>query len=545
MQLAPDYKPEFESLAKLLLEVARERSTNQLFNTVVQRMAERPHVALAALWLLDKGDICSSCPRQAQCSDRSRCLHLVASAKFPVGNASAERWSRIKEQFGRIPFGFGEIGRVISTGQPFVTSNAEQDRSGIGENDWAELAGIRGLDAQPIIFDAERLGVVALFSRIPTPTQGPTWVRIFADHIATAIVNARAFEENERLKHQLELENTYLQEEVKEAKAFGDIIGQSQALKFLLRQVEKVARTDATVLILGESGTGKELIAREIHKHSRRSQRPLIRVNCASIPKELYESEFFGHVKGAFTGALRDRAGRFEAADGGTLFLDEVGEIPPELQSKFLRVLQEKQYERVGEERTRTVDVRIIAATNRNLKKDVETGRFRQDLYYRLNVFPVEVAPLRKRKEDIPQLALHFVEQANSRLNLPPARLTRPQIIQLQDYDWPGNVRELQNAIERALILAQNGVLNFDIAKADGKATSAATPVATGQPDSSILTDIEFRQREQNNVLAALNQAQWKIHGPGGAAELLGLKPTTLISRVKRLGLKKPPSKAD
>ena len=542
MQLAADYRPEFESLAKLLLEVARVRSTAQLFDTVVKRMAERPHVAMVSLWLLERGDQCPSCPRQAKCSDRSRCLHLVASAKLE--STGAEPWNKTDGQFGRIPFGFGEIGRVASTGQPFVAGSAEQDRSGIGEGNWATRAGIRGLDAQPVIFDREVLGVVALFSRIPTPAQGPTWLRIFADHIATAIVNARAFEENERLKHQLELENTYLQEEVKEAKAFGDIVGDSQVLKHLLRQVEKVASTDATVLILGESGTGKELVAREIHKHSRRSQRPLIRVNCASIPRELYESEFFGHVKGAFTGALKDRAGRFEAADGGTLFLDEVGEIPPELQNKLLRVLQERQYERVGEEKTRTVDVRIIAATNRNLKKDVETGHFRQDLYYRLNVFPLEVAPLRQRREDIPVLAAHFLEQAIRRLKLPPARLSRADLVLLQGYDWPGNVRELQNTIERALILAQNGVLNFDFAKAESKALRISPPVAPAQTAAAVLTDVEFQQRERDNVLAALEQARWKIHGPGGAAELLGLKPTTLISRVKRLGLKKQPGTA-
>ena len=544
MQLAPNYKPEFESLAKLLLEVAQERSADQLFKKVVQCLAERPHVFLANLWLLDKGDICMSCPMQVQCSDRSRCLHLVASAKSPLEITADEHWDKIKEKFERIPFGHEEIGRVASTGQQFVNSKPEQDLSGIGENGWATQAGIRGLDVQPIIFKGEILGVVALFSRILTPTQGPTWIRIFADHIATAIVNARAFEENEQLKNQLELENTYLREEVKEAKAFGDIVGESQVLKYLLRQVERVAPTDATVLILGESGTGKELVAREIHKHSRRSHRPLIRVNCASIPRELYESEFFGHVKGAFTGAVKDRAGRFEAANGGTLFLDEVGEIPPELQSKFLRVLQERQYERVGEERTRTVDVRIIAATNRNLKKDVEAGRFRQDLYYRLNVFPVEVAPLRKRKDDIPLLAAHFLDQAIRRLNVPPARLTTSHAIQLQNYDWPGNIRELQNTIERALILAQNGVLSFDFSKTESKSTSASAPAAASRPIGSILTDIELRQRERENILLALNKADWKIHGPGGAAELLGLKPTTLISRAKRLGLKKPPKES-
>jgi transcriptional regulator with GAF, ATPase, and Fis domain len=402
--------------------------------------------------------------------------------------------------------------------------------------------GIQGFDGQPIMFQSEVLGVLAQFSRIPPPEQTPAWLRIFANQIGAALVNARAFEEIEKLKSQLELENTFLQEEVLEAKAFGDMVGQSAALKRVQRQVEMVARTDATVLILGESGTGKELVAREIHKQSRRSGRPLIRVNCASIPRELYESEFFGHIKGAFTGAVKDRAGRFEAADGGTLMLDEVGEIPPELQSKFLRVLQEGQYERVGEERTRTVDVRIIAATNRDLLKEVSAGRFRQDLFYRLNVFPIEVAPLRERKEDIPLLAAYFLEKATRKLKVPPARLTQAHITQLQNHNWPGNIRELQNMIERALILALDGVLWLDF-PTGGRTVEPATPslappMAGTKPQ--ILSDPEFRKRERDNILAALNETRWKIHGPGGTAELLGIKPTTLMSRLKRQGLKKP-----
>src|SRR6267154_5581815 len=236
-----------------------------------------------------------------------------------------------------------------------------------------------------------------------------------------------------------------------------------------------VAPTDATVLIQGESGTGKELVAREIHQRSRRSQQPLIRVNCASVPRELYESEFFGHAKGAFTGAIRDRAGRFEAADDGTLFLDEVGEIPPELQSKLLRVLQEKQYERVGEEATRTINGRLLAASNRDLKAEVAAGRFRQDLYYRLNVFAIEVAPLRQHKDDIPLLAAHFLEQAARRLKVPLPKLTQAHLHQLHNYDWPGNVREMQNLIERALILAQRGPLRFDLPHAASEASAPAS----------------------------------------------------------------------
>lgn len=540
MQLAPDYRPEFESLATLLLEVAQERSTDQLFKKVTRRFSERSHVSLANLWLIEKGDHCRTCPMRDRCSDPSLCLHLAAISKSPHLIEGDGQGNEVEEKFRRIPLGYGEIGRVALTGQSFVSSNAGDDVSGVGDSEWATQAGIRGLDVQPIVFNGNVLGAVALFSRIAPPSEGPTWLRIFADHIAAAIVNARAFEENEQLRKQLELENIYLREEVKEAKAFGDIIGQSQPLRHLMRQVEKVARTDAAVLILGESGTGKELVAREIHQQSLRSHRPLIRVNCASIPRELYESEFFGHVKGAFTGALKDRAGRFEAAHQGTLFLDEVGEIPLELQSKLLRVLQEKQYERVGEEKTRSVNVRIIAASNRNLKREVEAGRFRQDLYYRLNVFPLEVAPLRKRKDDIPLLAAHFLAQASRRLNLPPAGLTPADVVQLQDYDWPGNVRELQNTIERALILAQNGVLNFDVGRAEIPMAGAATPVVSNPADDAILTDTEFQRLERENVAAALRKACWKIHGPGGAAELLGLKPTTLISRVKKLGLGKP-----
>jgi transcriptional regulator with GAF, ATPase, and Fis domain len=543
MQLAPDYEPEFDSLRDLLLEIALERSVEHLLRKVVQRLAARPHAVLARLWLLEKGDLCASCPMRSRCPDQARCLHLVASADSSVGEPRQEARPTEGEP-RRIPVGVGAIGRIASTGLPLVSNNPSEEIDGLGEGGWAGYQDIRGFGAQPIIFQNEILGVIAQFNRIPTPDHSPAWLRIFADHIAAAIVNARAFEEIEQLRAHLELENTFLQEEVHEAKALGEMIGQSPALKKLQRQVEMVARTDASVLILGESGTGKELVAREIHKKSRRGQRPLIRVNCASIPRELYESEFFGHVKGAFTGAFKDRAGRFEAAQGGTLFLDEVGEIPLELQSKLLRVLQEGQYERVGEERTRTVDVRIIAATNRDLPKDVAAGRFRQDLYYRLNVFPMKVAPLRERKEDIPLLAAHFLDQAIRKLKLPSARLTQSHIAQFRNHDWPGNVRELQNMIERALILAQNGVLWFDLPE-NQKATLPApvAPVVAEGAGPVILSDLELRQRERDNMLAALHKTAWKIHGAGGTAELLGVKPTTLISRIKKLGLKKPLAK--
>jgi DNA-binding NtrC family response regulator len=322
---------------------------------------------------------------------------------------------------------------------------------------------------------------------------------------------------------------------------FSEIVGKSAALRQVLQEVELVAPSDATVLILGETGTGKELIARAIHQSSRRSDKPFVRVNCSSIPKELFESEFFGHAKGAFTGAIRDRPGRFEAAKGGTLFLDEVGEIPLELQSKLLRVLQEKSYERIGEERTRQSDVRIVAATNRNLRDEVAAGCFREDFYYRLNVFPLTVPPLRNRNEDIPLLATHFIELSVKEFGCARPILTRLGIETLQRYIWPGNIRELRNVIERAVILAQGGPIAFDVPM-NGSSIElpALKQTSNEREEAELLTEAEIRRRDCENMFAVLQKAGWKIKGNDGAARLLGVKPTTLISRIKRLGLVRP-----
>jgi len=342
-----------------------------------------------------------------------------------------------------------------------------------------------------------------------------------------------ALAEVEQLRKQLERDNEYLQEEIRRESNHRGIIGVSAPMQKTIRQIELVAPTDASVLITGESGTGKELIARAIHDASKRSHRPLVRVNCASVPRELFESEFFGHARGAIPGALRDRLGRFELADGGTLFLDEIGEIPLELQGKLLRVLQEGQFERVGESRTRHVNVRVIAATNRDLGAEVRQKRFREDLYFRLNVFPIESVPLRERPADIPLLAAHFVRLAGAKLKIGDLRLTEGDARRLLQYSWPGNVRELQNVIEHGAILARNGRLSIDLP--GGGMRNAAQ-----QNGVALLTDDERRERDRANIQAALEACGGKVFGHGGAAELLNVRPTTLASRIKALGIKVP-----
>ena len=328
-----------------------------------------------------------------------------------------------------------------------------------------------------------------------------------------------------------------MQQEVKNVHAFGGIVGESSTLGRVLEQIELVAPTESAVMILGESGTGKELIARAIHEQSRRRGRAMVKVNCGAIPRELFESEFFGHVKGAFTGAVSDRVGRFQLADRATLFLDEIAEIPLELQSKLLRVLQEGTFERIGEAHTRKVDVRIIAATNCNLEERVRSGRFREDLYYRLNVFPITVAPLRERLEDIPALAATCLESVCRRLGVPAPRLTESHVRMLQAYDWPGNVRELQNIVERAVITLRSGKLKFDLPTVRLHRSERSSS-STSKSAKSILNYEELRRIERENLVAALEQTNWRIAGRGGTAELLGMNASTLRSRIKTMGIK-------
>lgn len=375
----------------------------------------------------------------------------------------------------------------------------------------------------PIIRDSEIIGAVVVF-------------RDISDRLNTEKQLTHALEELQDLKSRLEQQNEYLQEEILQENQYHEIVGNSPAILQIIEKIKVVAPTDANVMIYGESGTGKELIARAIHQSSHRKQHPLIRVNCAAIPSELFESEFFGHVKGAFTGAVRDRAGRFELADQGTLFLDEIGEIPLELQSKLLRVLQEGTFERIGEEKTRHVDVRIIAATNRKLKEEVKLKNFREDLYFRLNVFPIHSPALRERKQDIPLLVSHFTKLISENRKVPYLPFSQKHILELQHYDWPGNIRELQNVLERALITAKHGAVSFQYLL-EQESSQVLLQHNQTVAIEQVLTIQQLKKLEMTNLQLAIKQCEGKIFGDEGAAKRLGINPTTLISKLKKLGI--------
>ena len=390
------------------------------------------------------------------------------------------------------------------------------------------FAGIRSYASLPLQVRGQRIGSI-VFSRKQPVAFSPAQLSILTDvarPIAVAVANAIAWEEIQSLRDRLEEENVVLRSQLAEVKKFDEIVGDAPAIRRVLEAVEQVAATDATVLITGETGTGKELIARAIHRLSPRAAKPHIKVNCAAIPETLLASELFGHERGAFTGATERRKGRFELADGGTLFLDEIGELPMETQVMLLRVLQEREFERLGGSETVQVNVRVVAATNSNLAEEVRTGRFRSDLYYRLNVFPVRVPPLRERPEDVPLLAAHFADKHAARFGRQVTQIERRTLRLLESYHWPGNVRELENIIERAVILARNGSLRVE---------------REFLPETGVVTDVgaHLQSQERELIEAALRAARGRISGPKGAAKRLGLAASTLEFRIRKFGIDK------
>ncbi len=518
-------------LQSIALAVAEARSVDLVLQRIVDGLAAEPGIALARIWLIARGDICSSCVVRAECPDQTRCLHLLASAGRSIQDAG-EDWNRLTGDFRRIPLDLWKVGRIGRTGIPvLITADLATDPA-IHRPEWTQAEGIVAFAGQPLIFKGETLGVLAVFSRLHIRQDQFEWLRTFADHAAVAIANAKAFDELTRLRQQIELERDHLREEVREVLAFGDIVGDSPALKAVLRQVERVAPTDASVLLLGETGTGKELIARAIHKRSKRSSRAFVSVNCAAIPSALVASELFGHEKGAFTGAIQRRQGRFELADGGTIFIDEVGELPAETQAMILRVLQEREFERVGGTVPIRVDVRIIAATNRDLEAAIADGVFRADLFYRLSVFPLEMPALRERRADIPLLVEYFIDRYARRAGKRLRGISKEMLALLRSYDWPGNIRELQNIIERAVIISDSDTLSIDERWLSGRQSPTPLTIETA-PTSTVAT------HEKDAIEAALAESKGRVFGPFGAAARLGVPSSTLESKIKALKIDK------
>jgi formate hydrogenlyase transcriptional activator len=435
-----------------------------------------------------------------------------------------------------MPVADSHVGRVFERREPLVRRDLATEREYPAE-EMAYRDGVRSYVIVPLVVRGGGVGVLAVASTAPDQysDEDVRFLQQVAGQVALAIANMIAYEEIAALKARLEHENVYLQEEIQREHNFVEMVGNSPALLALLRRVEQVAPTDSTVLISGETGTGKELIARAIHARSARRERALVKMNCAAISAGLVESELFGHVKGAFTGAIDRRVGRFELADGGTIFLDEVGELPLDTQVKLLRVLQEQEFEPVGSSRTARVDVRVIAATNRNLKEAVEAGRFRADLFYRLNVVPLAVPPLRERTGDIPLLVMFFLGHFGGKLGKRIDAVAKETMERLVAYPWPGNIRELQNVIERAAVLCQGTALELDddllpVAPSAPGTEAAAPPGRMGT----------LAEMERAHIVGVLDRVSWLIEGPRGAARILGLHPNTLRSRMDRLGIRRP-----
>jgi formate hydrogenlyase transcriptional activator len=439
-----------------------------------------------------------------------------------------------------------QISAWVLEHQEVVTrGDLKREQQSLGEKRLV-AEGIQSYCVVPLIAMGQSMGTFAVWSQTQNryTSADAELLREVANQVALAIANMTSYEEIASLKARLEKENVYLQEEIRTEHNFEEIVGDSPPLMALLRRVDQVAPTDSSVLIYGETGTGKELIARAIHDRSNRKNRPLVKVNCSAISAGLVESELFGHVKGAFTGAFERRIGRFELADGGTIFLDEVGELPQDTQVKLLRVLQEREFEPVGSNRSVHVDVRIICATNRNLEESIKAGTFRSDLYYRLNVFPLEVPPLRERRSDIDQLAKFFVSRYARNLGKKITAISEGATQKLLSYSWPGNVRELQNVIERALILSNGPVLDLE---GDLATVSASSFVSQPAPELAEVpyadqTPLQTLQEvERAHILAVLQQTNGVIEGANGAAKTLGMHPNTLRHRIEKLGIKRTP----
>jgi len=490
--------------------IASYRKCDVLFHELAVRLAQLMQFQILSLVLYDE-------------AKNTMRRHFLESPGTPPAV------SELALQPSEDPTGF-----VWETQQPFIAANMDQLKRWPKYFQVLQRHSVQCCCYVPLTTSRKRLGVLACGSQIPGAYDNTDarFLQLVANQVAVAVENALAFQEIETLKDKLAKEKAYLEEEVRTELDFGDIVGETPALRSVLKHVATVSPTDSTVLICGETGTGKELIARAVHDLSPRREHTFVKLNCAAIPTGLLESELFGHEKGAFTGAIAQKIGRFELANQGTLFLDEIGDIPLELQPKLLRVLQEQEFERLGGTRTIRVNVRLVAATNRDLGRMVAENRFRGDLFYRLNVFPVTLPPLRHRTEDIPRLVRHFTQQFARRMGRRIETIPSEVMDALVSYSWPGNVRELQNVIERAVILSGGSSLQVNLADLQAAPAPAETPVKAA---SATLADAE-----REHILCALRETGWVLGGPKGAAARLGMKRSTLHSTMQRLGISRP-----
>ena len=525
------------TLDRIALEMTSVLDLGELLGTITDGLVADFDAALARIWLLEA----PPCPR---CGSTSGCQHQAARLRL---RASSGLSRRLDGSHASVPLGNLKTGVIAATREPVCIDDPEHDTR-IADPAWVRQHQLRSFAGYPLVFRSELLGVLALFSRQKLDQAAFERLGTFASQAAVAIKNARLFAALDAMTGRLRDENAYLREEVRGEHAVGEhAVGQSVRWFAAMDAARQVASTDATVLITGETGTGKELLARAIHELSPRRGHALVRMNCAAIAPSLVESELFGHEKGAFTGATARRIGRFEMASGGTLFLDEIGELPLEAQAVLLRVLQEREFERVGGRETVRVDVRVVAATNRDLPARIAAGAFRADLYYRLSVFPIEAPALRERLDDVPLLVDAFVTRASHRLRKPLQGVTPGALAALTAYDWPGNVRELENVIERAAILARSDRIEptdlpplrpraaQDVPGPPPEAIPPSSPAPASVPDSHSLVDVERAHIER-----VLRETRGVIEGTTGAAARLGLHPSTLRSRMAKLGVTRP-----
>src|SRR5436190_7781972 len=518
------------SSAQLILDVAKAASSHlelaEVLESLIIALKPTSRFDAIAVFVIEGDDV------------RLHSLHVERVGRRP-GESVESVIARVASTVNlapkpvlKQPLSGHHVSEVASSRKPYVSTDLEFQKR-FPEDERLFQFGVRSYISLPLLKRGEMLGAVDFvsFEKRNFDRGEVQLLQDVSEIVSIAVSNALAFEEINALKEQLQAENRLLQDEIVQRSIFEEIVGSSQSLRSVLAAIDRVAPTDSTVLITGQTGTGKELIAHAIHRRSPRSGRALVKVNCAALPSELIASELFGHEKGAFTGALQQRIGRFEAANGGTIFLDEIGELSPEIQVALLRVLQEREFERVGGNRTIKTDVRIITATNKDLEREVNDGRFRMDLFYRLNVFPIEVPPLRERVHDIPVLVDYFAMRLGARMGKKISQIEKRSLEKMQQYSWPGNVRELQNVIERCVILAEGGVLRLEPGMLQSKAQTAT--------DTALKEAINGGHDRKAQIEAVLRETHGRVYGPSGAAARLGMPASTLESRIRALKINK------